>query len=373
MALNAVNPEMLALAREAEGFTQADLAVAARISQGRLSKYENGLLSVGEEDLLVLSRVLGYGADFFYQTDRIYGLGSSSLFHRQRQSMPMQVQRQTQAKINILRMQVDRLLRGVEIESAYTFQPMDIDAFDGDAERVAGLIRVAWQLPLGPVSNMTTAIENAGGIVLKCSFGTRKMDAAHLWVAGLPPLFFMNGTLSADRYRFTLAHELGHAIMHRAPMGDIEKEADRFAAELLMPAKQIAPQLPGLSIQRAAALKPHWRVSMASLVRRARDVGAITDRQYRTLFQRLSSLGYRTNEPMPIPDEQPTAFRRLVEVYQLSHGYTQADLDRLLFTVDSSFFSWHGLQEPSRLRITSPVERSALRIDQQADNAPVRS
>lgn len=365
MPTKRVNPEMITLAREAAGLTQAELAVAAGMSQGKLSKYESGLLEVSHDDAEALARAMNCEAELLFQTDRIYGLGSSSLFHRQRQSAPMAVQRQIQARINILRMQVDRLLRGVEIEAEYQFQPMDVEAFDGDVERIAALLRVAWQLPLGPVPNITSAIENAGGIVLKCNFGTPKIDAAHIWVAGLPPLFFMNGSMPADRYRFTLAHELGHAIMHRAPTGDIESEADRFAAEFLMPAKEIKPHLAGLSIQRAAAIKPHWKVSMAALVRRSRDVGAITERHYRTLFQRLSALGYRTNEPIELVPEEPQAFKHLVQVYQQAHGYTRAEIDKLLFTSDSEFFAWHGLEAKSpRIRVVPPPVTKGLRLTQ---------
>lgn len=344
--------------------TQAELAAAAGMSQGRLSKYENCLLVVDHEDAIALARAMNCEPDLLYQSDRIYGLGSSSLFHRQRQSAPVALQRQIQARINILRMQVDRLLRGVEIESEYKFQTMDVEAFDGEVERIASMLRVAWQLPLGPVSSVTAAIENAGGIVLKCNFGTGKIDAAHIWVAGLPPLFFMNGAMPADRFRFTLAHELGHAVMHGAPTGDIESEADRFAAEFLMPAKEIKPHLAGLNIQRAAALKPHWKVSMAALVRRARDVGAITQRHYHTLFQRLSSLGYRMNEPIELAHEEPLAFRHLVQVYQQAHGYTREEIDKLLFTSDSEFFAWHGLEAKSRLRIAPPPRNDNLRLSQ---------
>jgi Zn-dependent peptidase ImmA (M78 family)/transcriptional regulator with XRE-family HTH domain len=364
MSIKRVNPEMITLAREAVGFTQAELATAAGMSQGKLSKYENGLLSVSSEDAAAIARALNCEAELLYQTDRIYGLGSSSLFHRQRQSAPMSVQRQIQARINILRMQVDRLLRGVEIESEYTFQAMDVEAFDGDVERIASMLRVAWQMPLGPISSVTAAIENAGGIVLKCNFGTNKIDAAHIWVAGLPPLFFMNGGMPADRYRFTLAHELGHAVMHRAPTGDIEAEADRFAAEFLMPAKEIRPHLAGLNIQRAASLKPHWKVSMAALVRRGRDVGAITQRHYHTLFQRLSALGYRTNEPIELAHEEPLAFRHLVQVYQQAHGYSREEIDKLLFSSDSEFFAWHGLEAKSPLRIVTPPRSGNLRLSQ---------
>ena len=352
MSTKRVNSEMLTFAHEAAGLTQTELAAAAGMSQGKLSKYENGLLAVSHEDAEALARAVNCEAELLYQTDRIYGLGSSSLFHRQRQSVPVTIQHQIQARINILRIQVDRLLRGVEIESEYAFQPMDVEAFDGDVERIASLLRVAWQLPLGPVSSVTAAIENAGGIVLKCNFGTSKIDAAHIWVAGLPPLFFMNGAMPADRFRFTLAHELGHSVMHRAPTGDIEAEADQFAAEFLMPAKEIQPHLAGLNIAVRTALKPHWKVSIAAIVRRARDVGAITQRHYHTLFQRLSALGYRKNEPIELAPEEPVAFRHLVQVYQQAHGYTREDINRLLFTSDSEFFAWHGIEPKPKLRIS---------------------
>ena len=62
---------------------------------------------------------------------------------------------------------------------------------------------------------------------------------------------FVNASDILARRRFTAAHELGHAVLHRASMGAtlqdatieetdgplnaMEAEANRFAAELLMP------------------------------------------------------------------------------------------------------------------------------------------
>ena len=83
----------------------------------------------------------------------------------------------------------------------------------------------------------------------------RLVDAAHLWLAGLPPLFFVNENLPGDRLRWTLAHEVGHAVMHRNPTGDVEGEANRFASEFLMPRDQIAHQLDAITLEKAAALK----------------------------------------------------------------------------------------------------------------------
>ena len=45
----------------------------------------------------------------------------------------------------------------------------------------------------------------------------------------------------AERYRFSLAHEPGHLVLHQSP-GDSsvqERQADEFAAEFLMPARDI--------------------------------------------------------------------------------------------------------------------------------------
>src|SRR5437867_3593751 len=116
---------MLILARESQGMNQQELAQAISVTQGKISKYENGMLQVSDDDLERLAKVLGFTPDFFFQTDKVYGLGSSFLFHRQRKSVPIGLQRKIQARINILRMQVELLLRGVEIQSENRFAPID--------------------------------------------------------------------------------------------------------------------------------------------------------------------------------------------------------------------------------------------------------
>jgi len=325
---------MLILAREARGLTQSELAKAIGVTQAKISKYENGMLLVSEGDLAEIAKVLSYSEELFFQTDKVYGLGSSVLFHRQRRSVPIFVQRKMQAHVNIMRMQVERLLRGAEVKNAFQFRQLDIDACGGTAEGVADCVRAAWRLPIGSVPNLTAAIEAAGGIVIKCSFGTHQIDAVHLWVSDLPPLFFVNRDLPGDRLRFTLAHEVGHAIMHAIPTEKMEQEADQFAAELLMPREEIRKFLRNITLQGAAVLKPRWKVSMAALIRRARDLGEIAERQYTKLCAGLSALGYRTNEPIPVPVEEPAVFRELIAVHKGPLRYTDADLKRLLFTTD---------------------------------------
>ncbi len=298
------------------------------------------MLLVADEDLDSISRVLNYTTEFFFQKDQIYGLGSSFLFHRQRKDVPVLVQRRVQAEINLLRMQVERLLRGVDLEADNHFETLDIDAFNGKVDKVVSLVRAAWKIPTGPLASVTASIESAGGIVLRCSFETRLIDAAHLWLPGMPPLFFVNRDSPGDRLRWTLAHEIGHAVMHANPTSeDVEGQADRFASELLMPAEEIRHQLEGLTIERAAALKQHWKVSMAAIIKRASDLGCITKSKTKSLFAYLGAQGYRLNEPFPIPVEEPQTIRQLVTLHRGALGYDDFDLARLLFSPDPQFFS----------------------------------
>ncbi|MBK7012326.1 MAG: ImmA/IrrE family metallo-endopeptidase [Xanthomonadales bacterium] len=44
-------------------------------------------------------------------------------------------------------------------------------------------------------------------------------------------MIFINKDVPGDRWRFTLAHELAHLVMHDIPKPDMEDEADEFASE----------------------------------------------------------------------------------------------------------------------------------------------
>ena len=90
--------------------------------------------------------------------------------------------------MNIRRMQVARLLQGVKMQPD-NIPELDPEAFDGKPEEVARAVRAAWNLPRGPVHNLTATIEDAGGIVILTDFGTPLLDAVSRWVPGLPPLF----------------------------------------------------------------------------------------------------------------------------------------------------------------------------------------
>ena len=133
-----------------------------------------------------------------------------------------------------------------------------------------------------------------------------------------------------DRLRFTLAHEIGHIVMHVSHCDEMEKQADQFASEFLMPEAQIRSQLSFVNLQKLAAMKPYWRVSMNSLLYRAAELGTIDARRKSYLWMLMGQAGYRKNEPVPIPPESPMALSEILSVHQNSLGYKPTDIDRLL-------------------------------------------
>ncbi|QDT43451.1 Helix-turn-helix domain protein [Gimesia alba] len=332
------NNAMLRLARGSKGETQTGLAKLLGISQGKLSKWEDGLLTPSDDEVEGIARYLNYPVDFFFTDQDAQGFGSCCMYHRKRQSLPIKTLSMIHDRINVLGIGVSRLLNNVQFESSATIEQLDIDEY-GDPENIANIVRSMWRKPFGPIESLVALIENAGGIVVPLNFETDKLSAVSLWPRKSPPLFFINTLQPADRWRFTLAHELGHIIMHRVPTPDVEKEADRFASEFLMPSDQIVESLSGLTLAKAARMKQTWRVSMQALVMKARDVGAITPRKHKTLFTQMSRLGYRKNEPELISQEYPSTIKKICNTYLNELGYSKADLAKLTFCVDERQFN----------------------------------
>ena len=101
---------------------------------------------------------------------------------------------------------------------------------------------------------------------------------------------FLKNTDSLTRQRFTIAHELGHFLLHRGqPFVDafvagetfyrsdedneVEKEANYFAACLLMPAVEVKKSWPKFS--DPGELAKHFQVSEVSMTFRLKNLGLI--------------------------------------------------------------------------------------------------
>lgn len=339
------NPEMLVLAREAQEWKQTELSKLVGVNQATISKLESGMLEPSDALVSDLAKTLRLPVTFFYQMDRVYGFNSTVFFHRKRQSLSDTLLRKLHAYMNITRMRTVRLLRSVAMESPCKFRQMNPAEYQGGVTGAAKLVRSSWLLPPGPVKNVTETIEESGGIVVKIDFGTRMADAVSEWIPGFPPIFLVNShsDISGDRYRLTLAHEVGHIFLHTdgIPTPELESEANEFAAELMMPRREIKSSLYGLNMGKLADLKRQWKVSMAALIQRAYDLGLLTEHQRRYMFINVvKKTGSRLHEPLEdeMPREEPALFNRLVRVHLNELGYSPSEMATLLFYEDEDKF-----------------------------------
>ncbi len=322
-----LNPEVLIVARESRGCTQKDLADAAGVTQGLISKAERGVATLSERHIAAIADLLGYPVRLFYEAGRVREVGSACLYHRKRKTLPAKVLTKLDARMYIRNLNVINLLDGLDIEGDRIFHTMDPDEYGGDPVEIARALRTAWRVPDGPIPNLTALIESAGGIVLFEDFGHRKLFGMSCWTKRGHPLFFLNSSVSTDDLRWTMAHELGHLTMHATPPdGDPEDQADAFAGEFLAPIARFTPDARKLSFDRLPQLKAYWGLSMKGIIKRARVVGAIDAKAATRLYKQHSARGYNAAEPYPLKSEHSTLVNAAVNVHLREHGYSKAQL-----------------------------------------------
>jgi Zn-dependent peptidase ImmA (M78 family)/DNA-binding XRE family transcriptional regulator len=344
------NRAMLEVARTARGFTQGDLATRAGVTQALISKIENGIIvDPTDETVAVLAEALDVPLALFYSTEKPHGL--PPFHYRKRAKLGKRALEKIEGDINLRRLHVSRLLKSFERRFERDLPVIDLDRLQWTPSHAAQHLRGMWLMPRGPVENLTDLIERAGGFVVQVDFQTSLLDALSFRLPGLPPLIFMNSGMSGDRYRHTLAHELAHLILHNQPETDesMEAQADEFASEFLMPAKEIKPYLVSPSLGKLARIKPYWKVSIKSLIVRCSRLKMITPSQYVGLNVNYSKAGYARGEPFPIDIEKPILLSEAIRFHLNELRYSVDEISKLLLMTTGDFVSTYS--ERPRLRV----------------------
>ena len=141
--------------------------------------------------------------------------------------------------------------------------------------------------------------------------------------------------MPSDRQRFSLAHEIGHLVMHFGKVvdlnRDLEKEAMEYASEFLVPGQEFKNIQTTIDLRFLANQKLYWRVSMASLLYRVKDLYMATENQIRYLWSQMSALGYKTTEPVELttPKENPSLINDIFDVHIKELNYSKEELSSL--------------------------------------------
>jgi len=353
-----VNPNMVILARESRGLSQQALADALEVGQSYVSKIETGVFAVSDEKLEALSRALDYPPHFFFQGGSLLGVGISEMFHRKRQDVPQKVLSKIHACVEIRIRNLAALLRVMEMTCDVPHYGIDEFA---DPEDIARMTRAHWHMSRGPVQDVVQTLESMGVMIVEMDFETTKVDAISRWIPGLPPIFFVNVSIPKDRLRYTLAHELGHMVMHDTASPNMEDEANLFAAEFLMPAQDVRADLAGLTLPKLAQMKRYWKVAMTALLVRAEQLETISMNKARSLWAQISAAGYKTHEPieLSLDGEHPMLLHQLVEAHLARLGYTPTEMAKLLPLNERELWSFY-LRDQSREALPRPRKLHAV-------------
>jgi Zn-dependent peptidase ImmA (M78 family)/transcriptional regulator with XRE-family HTH domain len=349
------NPDMLALARDVRGFTQLDLVggLGDAMSQAKLSKIENGLVTPTEDEVAALAKALALRREFFFHPH--LRRAEPVTYQRKRKKLGKKEWAQIYARAEIHRISAALFLRSVELAPRLKSPPpLDLDEYDGRPEAVALAVRQLWQLPRGPVEDVTSLLENAGILVIGFDFGTDLCDGfGQHATEGMPPVIFVNTRQPKDKLRFTLCHELGHLVMHLLPNPNMEREANAFASEFLMPSADIMKDFYNLSLDRFMALKMYWRTSMQSLIYKARTVGRMSESAFRYYLIEMAKRGWRVKEPVELNNvkESPRVLSQLLRSHLGPLNYSIDDLSALIGLPTSELEEVYGLGGRPRLRL----------------------
>ena len=162
----------------------------------------------------------------------------------------------------------------------------------------------------GPIRNLTVNVERAGVCVIPIDLPG--VDGISAWIGDLP-VIGLSPRVTGDRFRLSIAHELGHLLMHSQRTDLTEGEANRFTGALLFPLAEFDAAMPDRpQLRDFVSLKSSWGVSVTALVYRARELDYLDDSRYRALQIQMSK--WRKAEPGSFEPVYGSLLGRLVEV-----------------------------------------------------------
>lgn len=318
--------ERVKLAREARQLTQTQLAGAAGISQGTLSDLEKGhITQPSPATVAAIARATTFPLSFFH-------LGPLPDFpegnYRKLKRGTTKVAAQVRAEVRQLAEVVLRAEQLVQLPPILVEPVKQVGTLE-DVEDIAGEVRQALGLGrIDPITNMMRAIERGGIVVVTLATETEDHSGFSAWpdfgLDGRPIIAICRG-YSGDHDRYTLAHEVGHLVLHirrlKIDPAHAEREANRFAGALLLPADAAREAMPPLITLRVLmGVKAKYGVSIAAAAQRALDLALISDNHFVSLRKQISTRGWNKTEPVEVTAERPIVIKKIMNMMAGEHG-----------------------------------------------------
>lgn len=317
--------QQLTAARELSGYSQDEVAGALGVSRAMISYWESGKRGPNDRQLAALSRLLRVSVADLLGDEPLESRADVArmLFRGAEAKLPPAALRGLREFEQFLD-NYARLADALEVElrglrqspfmTSRAYQSQD------DARRKAEEVRAHLRLGLGPIGDVDWVCELLGITIFRAPLGSDLASTVSGAFFNHPEVGFsilVNLQMTPGRRRFTVAHELAHALYHSdkerfvislASKDPGERFADAFAGELLMPTEGIRrvmeEQAIGPRVESPADvihLQRFFNVSYITALVRLRQARLVTHGDYErfktvrpVVFARV--LGYEVDE-----------------------------------------------------------------------------
>ena len=322
------NGERLKIARMWRNLSATQLADLTGFSRQTISMLENGKLMNPEfATVQKLSEKLEFPITFFLEEIKI-NFNESTTYFRSLLTTNKKYRVEHEEKIKFIAIVYNMLSEYLE------FEKVNLPQIPTNAtpQEAANILRKYWGLGNRPIENIVYLAESNGLIVTDFETATGDVDAFSHKITSNDMETYLIGysknKRTAARIHFDVAHEIGHILLHnwredlecidKEEFKEIELQAHSFASAFLLPEdefrKDVSPYATNLAYY--TELKKTWKVSIAAMIRRAKDLDIITADDYSRLMRNMQKQGIRKTEPLDdeLVTAEPSLLRQAIKI-----------------------------------------------------------
>ncbi len=341
------NKHQLQSARKAKAWTMTRLADEVNLTRQAISQYEKGDANPSPEKLRDIASKLEQPLQYFTWNKKVEKQSPATF--RSLASSAGRAREQAEVWIGIFATVVSVMQENVNLPkvSIPSFEIPDFTRLSyTDIDYMAIEARKFFGLGNGPISNLTLLLENHG-ILISFKKLNKNLSGLSQWYDGRP-FILVDRIKSASRTRFSIAHELGHILLHQQLSSDseildkkifkqIEDQANYFASSFMLPESALSNEVYGIDWESMVALKERWKMSIGAMAMRLNQVRIISDSQKIRIFRELSSRNARIHEPLDssIRQDEPRLVRKVAELLDSEKVLTTSNIpDAMPINVD---------------------------------------
>lgn len=292
-------PERLREVRIRNGHTTDALAKQCGVTKQVVSKYETGQTIPSANVLQKIVEYYDLPVSYLVK-ENILPAERSAVFYRVKARM-------SQRELDSVQVSLKWLYE--IITAVREIQPLlpAVIPFVGNClttEEKAQAVRRAWGLDMGPIDDLADVLKRQGIHLFTAQMKDAKIDG-YSQLIGKEPIIILNqdrGSLA--RKNFSLAHEVGHLMLHVNDEFDgsqeREDQADEFAGCFLLPEitfRREAGRLMRINAENIKILSKRWHVSPQAVVERCFKLNMLGDNleeamaHRQMLFRKLNPKG----------------------------------------------------------------------------------